>query len=476
MTQRTNANSIRAVQTPPQVKRLFKAFREFTRLEATGGILLLATSIIAILWANSPWKQAYYDLWHMPFTISFNGFTLSHDLHWWINESLMVIFFFVIGLEIKREIQVGELSSVRKATLPIAAALGGMLLPAAFYALINTEAPGARGWGIPMATDIAFALGVMALLGSRVPLNLKIFLTALAIVDDIGAVLVIGVFYTEQIIWLNLLIAAGILLALGLANLIGVRSPTFYALLGIGLWLAFLESGVHATLAGVLLAATIPSKNKIDRTEFLRRARSFLHEFEHAGEGRKSMLNCEQQEALHSLEVAAQEVESPLQRLEHSLHPWVTYLIIPLFALANAGVSLQTNFQMILMDRISLGILAGLLIGKQVGIMLASWLATRAGLADLPNGINWKHISAAAWLAGIGFTMALFISSLAFGDTTAQDSAKVGILAASLMAGIIGLFTLRRSTAPVVADYNQVPASETLRTEAAGGEIMGDGA
>jgi NhaA family Na+:H+ antiporter len=470
MTQRTNMNSLRTVQAPQQVKRLFKAFREFTRLEATGGILLLATSIIAILWANSPWRQSYYDLWHMPLTISFNGFALSHDLHWWINESLMVIFFFVIGLEIKREIQVGELSSVRKATLPIAAALGGMLLPAALYALINAGTPGARGWGVPMATDIAFALGVMLLLGPRVPLNLKIFLTALAIVDDIGAVLVIGVFYTEQIIWLNLLIAAGILLALGLANLLGVRNPTIYAILGIGLWLAFLESGVHATLAGVLLAATIPSKNKIDRGEFMQRARAVLHDFEHAGEERKHMLTSQQQEALHSLEVAAQDVESPLQRLEHSLHPWVTYLIIPLFALANAGVSLQTNFQAIVMDRVSLGIIAGLLIGKQVGIVLASWLATRAGLADLPNGINWKHISAAAWLAGIGFTMALFISSLAFGGTPNEDAAKVGILVASLIAGVIGLYTLRRSTVPVAAA--QTP--ETLPGEPAGGKVIGD--
>jgi NhaA family Na+:H+ antiporter len=355
----------------------------------------------------------------------------------------MVIFFFVVGLEIKREIQVGELSSFRQAALPVAAALGGMLLPAALYLLVNAGTEGARGWAVPMATDIAFALGVMALAGSRVPLSLKVFLTALAIVDDIGAVLVIALFYTAEIVWLNLALAGLFLGLLIVANIVGARSPILYALLGIGLWAAFLGSGLHATLAGILVALTIPARGKIHSREFLSRARKLLHDFEHTGETDKGLLTSHQQEALQSLEDAAQEIETPLQRLEHALHPWVTFGIIPLFALANAGVSLGGDLLSIFLERVSLGVILGLLVGKQVGVSLAAWLAVKLKLADLPEDVSWKQIYAVGWLAGIGFTMSLFVSALAFGEARNLEAAKVGILGASLIAGIVGFFLLR---------------------------------
>lgn len=426
-----------------QIKHLYQGFREFVRLEASGGMVLIATAVAALVWANSPWAERYFALWHTSLGFELGKLAISHDLHWWINEALMVLLFFVVGLEIKREVLVGELSSFRQAALPIAAAIGGMAAPALIYLSINAGAPGARGWGIPMATDIAFALGVMALVGSRVPISLKVFLTALAIVDDIGAVLIIALFYTSQIAWVYLAVSAGILLLLILANFIGVRSLVIYTILGIALWLMILESGLHATLAGVLLAFTIPASRKIQVKEFLNRAHTYLHDFEHAGEENHRLLSEQQQEALLSLEDVAEEVEAPLQRLEHALHPWVTYAIIPLFALANAGVPLGGNIAAVLMDRVSLGVIAGLVLGKQAGILLATWLATRIGLANLPAGVTWRMIYGVGWLGGIGFTMSLFIAELAFPDGSGLEAAKTGILGASLLTGLVSYLLLR---------------------------------
>jgi NhaA family Na+:H+ antiporter len=445
MERKRNKTGLTRALQGKQARQYFRTFQEFTRLEASGGIVLLAAALLALVWANSSWAESYFELWHIPLSIQIGGFSLSHDLHWWINEALMVVFFFVVGLEIKREVLVGELSSIRQATLPIAAAAGGMLLPAGLYALINFGTPGISGWAVPMATDIAFALGVMALLGSRVPIALKIFLTALAIVDDLGAVLVIALFYTAEIHWLALAVAGGFLTVLLLANLSGVRSPIPYLILGIGLWLAVLQSGLHATLAGVLLALTIPARGKIRAQDFLARARSCLHEFEHAGESDKRLLAEQQQEALISLEDAVENVETPLQRLEHALHPAITFIIVPLFALANAGVSIEGGFASVFVDRISLGVIVGLVLGKQLGVSLAAWLAVKARLADLPSGVNWKQIYATGWLAGIGFTMSLFISSLAFSEEADLESAKIGILAASLLASIVGYYLMRLS-------------------------------
>lgn len=404
----------------------------------------MAAAIIALVWANSPWSAQYFAFWHTQIRLGFGEWMITEDLHWWINDALMVVFFFVVGLEIKREILVGELASVRQAALPIAAAAGGMLLPALFYMSLNTSGQGTSGWGVPMATDIAFALGVMALLGSRVPLALKVFLTALAIVDDIGAVLVIALFYTSSISWLFLAVAAGILFLLFAVNVLGIRNLMVYFILGVCLWLAILSSGLHATLAGVLLAMAIPASRKINRADFLQKAHDDIYAFENAGESNQRLLSASQQEALISLETTVENMEAPLQKMEHILHPWVVYVIIPLFALANTGVVIGENFSALLLDRVSLGIIAGLVLGKQIGVTTAAWIAVKLGFAELPAGITWRDIYAVGWLAGIGFTMSLFISELAFANDAELNSAKVGILCASLFAGLIDYALLRQ--------------------------------
>jgi NhaA family Na+:H+ antiporter len=429
--------------TPTRAEKLLSPFGEFLQQEASSGILLLAATIIALVWANSLWKESYQALWANKLTIGYSGFELSKPLLLWINDGLMAVFFFVVGLEIKREVLIGELASLRKAVLPVAAALGGMVFPALIYAAFNRGGEGSAGWGIPMATDIAFALGVLALLGRRIPVSLKVFLTAVAVVDDLGAVLVIALFYTSQIAWTSLGIAALFLLLLVIANLLGVRSPLVYAILGIGLWVAFLRSGVHATVAGVLLAMTIPSQARIKRTELVRHSRTIINEFEKADKG-ADHLNSTQRAALQTLEELAQHAEAPLQRFEHNLHPWVAYAIMPIFALANAGVALGSGFLSAVASPISLGVILGLIIGKQVGITAFSWLVVRSGLADLPQGVSWQHIYGVSWLAGIGFTMSLFISSLAFGESAALEMAKAGILLASIIAGLAGFSLLRR--------------------------------
>ena len=427
---------------PTPAERLMGPIQVFIHQETSGGILLLACAVLALIWANSPWSESYVSLWQTNFTVSLGAFVLSKPILLWINDGLMAIFFFVVGLEIKREVLVGELASLKQAALPFAAALGGMIFPAFIYLVFNRGSEGASGWGIPMATDIAFALGVLALLGNRAPLALKVFLTALAIVDDLGAVLVIALFYTAEITWASLGVAAVILGLLGLANLLGVRHPLVYAVLGLGLWVAFLKSGIHATIAGVLLAMTIPSRTRLNSMEFAARSRRILHSFEQATSGQEELTEL-QQSALSALETACEQAETPLQRLEHALHPWVSFFIMPVFALANAGIALGGDFLSLLGHPISLGITAGLLIGKQVGITAFVWLAVRTNLAELPQGVSWGQIYGASWLAGIGFTMSLFIAGLAFGDLSALGSAKFGILTASLIAGVVGWFILR---------------------------------
>lgn len=415
------------------------------RQEASSGVLLLACTVAALVWANSPWADAYSRLWQTRLTVGYGDVTLAKPLLLWINDGLMAIFFFVVGLEIKREVLVGELASLRRAALPIVAAIGGMAVPALIYAAFNAGGAGAPGWGIPMATDIAFALGVLALLGKRAPVALRVFLAALAIVDDIGAVLVIALFYTAEIAAPSLAVAAVFLLLLAAANRLGIRHPLVYGLLGIGLWVAFLKSGVHATIAGVLLAITIPSRARIDSLEFARHSRAILEEFEAARAGSQET-NETQQAALQALEATVQHAEAPLQRMEHALHPWVAFLIMPVFALANAGVTLGDGLSSVLVHPVSLGVLTGLVIGKQMGVTAFVWLAVKTELADLPAGITWRQIYGASWLAGIGFTMSLFIAGLSFGDAPPLAAAKFGILAASLIAGIAGWAILR--TAP----------------------------
>jgi NhaA family Na+:H+ antiporter len=417
---------------------------EFMHAEASGGVVLIVCALAALVWANSPWADSYTALWGTKITIGPEGYAISETLLHWINDGLMAVFFFVVGLEMKREVLVGELASLRLAALPIAAAMGGMIVPALIYVSINLGGPGAGGWGVPMATDIAFALGVLALLGSRAPTSLKIFLTALAIVDDLGAVMVIALFYTAEVSWEWLRVGAAFLGALVVANRLHVRHPIPYALLGLGLWVAFLESGVHATIAGVLLALTIPARTRMDSDGFLRRGREILDEFDRAGEeGLHILSSGGQQAAVAELESACERVQSPMQRLEHALHPWVAFGIVPLFALANAGVAFGGGFVDALTEPVTLGIVAGLVVGKQVGVILFAWGVVRLRLADLPEDVGWRHIYGAGLLAGIGFTMSLFIGSLAFGEGALLDAAKTGILLASLLAGMAGWLVLR---------------------------------
>src|SRR5918994_2325816 len=431
------------------VETIVRPFQEFANRASSSGILLIAAAIVALVWANSPWGESYTGLWGTKLSIGFESFSIEEDLTHWINDGLMAVFFLVVGLEIKREILVGELSSPRRAALPIAAALGGAVLPALIYAAFNFGTEGVSGWGIPMATDIAFALGVLALLSERAPLGLKVFMTALAIVDDILAVMVIALFYTSDVSWGALAVGAAFLVALVAANLAGVGKPLPYALLGMGLWLCFLQSGVHATIAGVLLAMSVPASSFIDTGMFLKRSRDLLDRFEQAGErGDAVLCNEDRQGALHDLNKANEDVEPPLQEMEYALHPWVVFVIMPLFALANAGVVLDEDFAATLLSPVSLGIVAGLLLGKQFGITLFAWLAVKSGISELPGGVTWLHIYGAAWLAGIGFTMSLFLSDLAFADSPLLDIAKLGILTASLIAGVAGWSIIRRTSAP----------------------------
>ena len=431
------------------MERIVRPFQDFAHKQSSGGILLILATVVALVWANSPWGDSYAALWGSKLTVGLGDLSLSKDLTHWINDGLMAIFFLVVGLEIKRELLVGELSSVRSAALPIAAAVGGAVVPALIYLALNAGMEGAAGWGIPMATDIAFTLGVLALLGGRAPVALKVFLTALAIVDDVVAVLVIALFYTSDISWGALAVGGLFLGALVVANLIGVGRTLVYALLGVGLWLAFLLSGIHATIAGVLLAFTVPASSFINPGAFLERTRYILDRFEKAGEkGENVLTNEERQAALHALNHATYKLEPPLHELEHTLHPWVVFAIMPLFALANAGVPLGGDLAEALTNPVTLGIVVGLVAGKQLGITLLAWLAVKSGLSELPGGIGWRHVYGAGWLAGIGFTMSLFISDLAFSDGSLVDAAKLGILVASLVAGVVGWTILRGASSP----------------------------
>ena len=429
----------------PPIVALLSPFQQFIRNETSGGLLLLSATLIALIWANSPYQAQYVELWKTPLTVGIGTYHLEKSLLHWINDGLMAVFFFVVGLEIKREFLVGELSEPRQATLPLAAALGGMLVPATLYLALNSGQEGEMGWGIPMATDIAFVLGVLALLGRAIPLSLKVFLVALAIVDDLATVLVIALFYSSEISLTNLAIGGGTLALLVLGNFLGIRHPMVYGIVGIGgVWLAFLLSGIHATIAGVLVALTIPARPRIGREEFVHKIEHFLKIFRQIGTPGPSVLaNAKQAEAAEAVKVSGELVQTPLQRLEHHLQPWVSFVIMPIFALANAGIPFAQDIGASLMQPISLGVIAGLLLGKPVGITVFSWIAVQLGLGKLPEGVGWRHICGVGCLGGIGFTMSIFITNLAFRNATFLLSAKAAILLASLIAGIIGWSILR---------------------------------
>jgi NhaA family Na+:H+ antiporter len=425
--------------------------QQFVRQAASGGIVLLLFTIGALLWRNSAWAESYLHFWETKLSFSLGGWSLSESLLHWLNDGLMVLFFFVVGLEIKREVTSGELASARKAALPVAAAIGGMLMPAAIYLLINGSGAGRSGWGIPVATDIAFTLGILTLLGSRISLSLKIFFTALAIADDLGAILVIAVFYSAGISWASLGIAGLIFLALVGLNRARIYATWPYALLGVFFWLAFLRSGIHPTIAGVLLAAVIPSRSPAYMRPLLTQVVSLLTNFD-LPVGWREEQDSQRQAVISALEKITERMRSPAQRLEETLSPIASFLILPLFALANAGVVINLDSISLLTGRVSLGIILGLLIGKPTGITLLSWLAARVGLAELPGGVSWPQFIGASCLAGIGFTMSLFISGPAFaGATELQELSKLAILLASILAAILGSWLLIANSPSVSA-------------------------
>ncbi len=425
-------------------KYIIDPVNHFISNSKMGGIVLFSSAALALIIANSPFGEAFHHIWEHKFSIGFGDGIISKSLHHWINDGLMAIFFFVVGLELKREILVGELKSPRLALLPIMAALGGMIFPALIYYAINFNGA-TQGWGVPMATDIAFALGILYLLGDRIPLSLKVFLTAIAIVDDLGAVLVIAFFYTSEIDFGSLLRGLGFLLVLIVANLAGVRNTLFYGVVGIaGVWLAFLLSGVHATIAAVLAAFTIPASTHINESAFTAKLSVLFEKFKNAEPNDNRLVTHEQQEVLSKIQYFSKNAIPPLQRLEHGLHPFVSFVVMPIFALSNAGVSFSGNILDSLFAPVTLGIALGLLVGKIVGVTFMTWLALKLKMSALPTGMSMKQVMMVGILAGVGFTMSLFIAGLAFESDELLSQAKLGVLCASITAGLIGYFTLKK--------------------------------
>ncbi|WP_299246348.1 Na+/H+ antiporter NhaA [uncultured Aquimarina sp.] len=414
----------------------------------TKGVLLLCMVILAMLWANAPFGESYFHFFEMEFSIGFRGFALTKPLHIWINDGLMSIFFFTVGLEIKREVMAGELSEFRKAILPLFAAIGGMVVPAFIFYIFNHDSEASRAWGIPMATDIAFTLGIVALAGKALSSNGKVFLTALATVDDIGAILVIAFFLTPQIDFQSLLAGLIYFGIMGLANLIGIRNMWFYAIIGIlGLWIALLLSGIHATLAGVLGALTIPAKRKVTELEYKIHLKTWIEDFEDSCTNDDSLLTPKQEKILQKIVIESKRAGTPLQRIEHLLKPIVNFIVLPLFALANSGVKISNEFFQMLFHPISIGIILGLVLGKFLGISIFSKSLIKTGISKLPVNTNWKDIYGIGMMAGIGFTMSLFIAELALEDERLLDIAKIGILCASAISSVLGLlwFKIKKS-------------------------------
>ena len=416
-----------------------RTLQKLLQSEATGGILLLIAAVAAMTIANSPLHDWYHHFWHSDFTIGY----MTKSLHFWVNDALMVIFFFVVGLEIKRELLVGELSSVRQAMLPVMAAAGGMIIPIAIFFALNAGQPGAEGWGIPMATDIAFAIGILSLLGKRVPLSLKVFLTAFAIVDDMGAVIVIAIFYSSQIGWAALGTALGLLAIIFFIGKIGVHNKfhnrLIFIVAGVVIWYLFLQSGVHTTIAGVLLALTLPLKSKIKSGTFYERISAEVDKLKKSVGTDQQAWNHHQLEMIDNVKHYADDVTNPLQWFENNLHKFTMLVIMPIFAFANAGVYVG-GVEGSLFEGVSLSIIAGLLLGKLIGVFGFSWLSVKFNLASLPSYSNWKDMVGMALLGGVGFTMSLFIANLSFEAGSAiLDQAKIGILVASGTAAVVGL-------------------------------------
>ncbi|QFR50038.1 Na+/H+ antiporter NhaA [Sulfurimonas lithotrophica] len=430
--------------------RIYSPFEHFLHSQTTSGLVLIAATLFALILANSPLAEVYNHAIHTKIDFSVGSWHLSHSLHHWINDGLMAIFFFMVGLEIKREILVGELSIFKNALLPIIAAIGGMIFPALIYTFFNHDGASANGWGIPMATDIAFAISALVLLGNRVSPALITFLVALAIVDDLGAVLVIAIFYTKQIIFLPLLLAFISFILLLIINRLGVHMILPYFIIGMFMWFFMLESGVHATIAGVLAALTIPSRPKFEPLKFTRKIRDLLDEYDSYPVATDYTTHDKQKAILNTIKRRIHEVGSPAQRLEQALHLPVGLVVIPVFALANAGIGIDfSSISSAIFSDVSLGIISGLVLGKVIGIFGISFLAIKMGITKLPENTTMYQIFGVSFLGGIGFTMSIFVADLAFIDSnTLIFEAKVGVLFASILSGTIG-YLLLRNTSPV---------------------------
>ena len=431
------------------------AFQNFYNTISNGGFLLLFAAIIAIIWSNLN-PEGYAHFWHQELSLTLGGAVLTHSLAHWVNDALMTLFFFTVGLEIKREMLVGGLSDPRRAALPVAAALGGMVVPAAIYFALNWGSSSMSGWGIPIATDIAFSLAILSTLGNRVPFGIRIFLTAFAIADDLGAILVIAIFYTPEIHLSYLAGAVVVCVFLFVLNRFWVKNAVAYLVLGIILWFMIAHSGLHATITGVIISMFIPARSKYNTDLFMRMVREKLNQItcEDGECGYTIMVNRSHLEAVHGINMACEEVETPLQKMEHALEPWIAYLILPLFALANAGVVLgNLDLAAMLFHPVTLGVCFGLAIGKPIGITLFTWLATRILKVDLIQGATWPMITGVGFLGGIGFTMSLFIGALSFTEPVYQEYAKVGIIAGSFLGGVCGYLLLRFSAPSQPAEF-----------------------
>ena len=413
-------------------------YQQFINIEALSGIVLFICSAIALILANSSLSENFEHLWHTEIGFSIGTFEVHHSLHHWINDGLMAVFFFVIGLEIKRELLTGELSSKEKVMLPVLAAAGGAVIPALIFVAFNYGSDGVHGWGIPMATDIAFVLGIIALLGKRVPASIKIFVLAFAIIDDLIAILVIAIFYTAEINWVSLFFGVGLLASAFVLKKLGFYNTVVLLILGIISWFAFSASGIHPTIAGVIIAMTVPSLRKTSKDEYPDKVSSLLTAYNETGSETK-LEKKQQQVIINEIEEVSASTESPLYKLEHILHPISSFVIMPVFALANAGIAVDATMFSSLTHPVSFGIIAALFIGKPVGICLSIWVGIKLKIATLPTGANWKHILAMASLGGMGFTLSLFISVLAFKDAQLLSYAKIGVLAGSLISIIAGI-------------------------------------
>lgn len=436
------------IKTTPAEKWIINPVNNFISKSTTGGIVLFVSALVAIILANSSLAEWYHHIWEHKIGFTFDGETyLNYSFHHWVNDGLMAIFFFVVGLELKREIIGGELSNPKNALLPIVAAVGGMVFPALIYTFFNSGTESAHGWGIPMATDIAFALGVLYLLGDKIPISLKIFLTALAIVDDLGAVLVIAFFYTAEIDFPMLLTGIGFVVFLLLSKAFGIRNTIFYAVVGIfGVWLPFLLSGVHATIAAVLVAFTIPANSKVDELLFVDKIKKKLDRFKAADINNAPTLTDEQLHVLDDIRITTKDAMTPLQRLEHRMNALVSFVIMPLFALANAGVTFSNDILAETTSNVTLGVVFGLVAGKVIGVFGVSIVMIKLKLANMPFGLTNIHLFGVGFLAAIGFTMSLFVTNLAFHNPEFELQAKLGIFIASAIGGLVGFFILNKKS------------------------------